>query len=217
MPVRNINNRYGKNVVGQVPSLKLDRMITYESRIERDWIYLMEHDPDVVFYEEQPLTIEYKHLGKQYKYTPDFKAVKANGQQVLVECKASVYVEKERNQRRMVAARRWCATRHWTYQVITEIDVKNLEHRLKNVKLLYRYARNPVSVDLRARIYDVLSWAGCLPLSELAAQIRANNLDVGRGAILTMLWHRELQTDIDTAAISNKSYICLPKAKEVTK
>ena len=59
MPVRTPSHRYGRNVVGKFPSLKLGRMVCYESRLEREQIYLMEYDLEVVYYEEQPLLIEY--------------------------------------------------------------------------------------------------------------------------------------------------------------
>ena len=48
MPVRTPSNRYGKNIVGKFPSLKLGRMVVFESRLEGDPVYLMEYDPKVV-------------------------------------------------------------------------------------------------------------------------------------------------------------------------
>ena len=74
MPVRNVTNR-GGNVIGRFPSLKMQRMIAFESLLERDFIYLLDYDAAVTWFEEQPLTIEYEHEGKLLHYTPDFHLV----------------------------------------------------------------------------------------------------------------------------------------------
>ena len=71
MPVRKVSNR-GGNIVGRFPSLKMGRMIAFESLLERDFIYLLDYDVRVEWFEEQPLTIEYQHDGQALHYTPDF-------------------------------------------------------------------------------------------------------------------------------------------------
>jgi hypothetical protein len=74
MPVRKVSNR-GGNTIGHFPSLKMGRMIDYESLIERDLIYLLEFEQDVTWYAEQPLTIPYHYEEKERDYTPDFHIV----------------------------------------------------------------------------------------------------------------------------------------------
>ena len=107
MPVRKVSNR-GGNVVGRFPSLKMERMIAFESLLERDFIYLLDYDARVEWFEEQPLTIEYEQADRTLHYTPDFQLVEA-GQPVLVECKPEAFVETEDNQRKFAVARDWCA------------------------------------------------------------------------------------------------------------
>ena len=60
MPVRKVSNR-GGNAIGRFPSTKMGRMIAFESLLERDFIYLLDYDPTVDWFEEQPLSIEYQH------------------------------------------------------------------------------------------------------------------------------------------------------------
>jgi hypothetical protein len=85
MPVRKVSNR-GGNAVGRFPSTKMGRMIAFESLLERDFIYLIDYDSAVEWFEEQPLSIEYLHESKLLHYTPDFHLLES-GQHVLVECK----------------------------------------------------------------------------------------------------------------------------------
>jgi hypothetical protein len=70
MPVRKVSNR-GGNIIGKFPSIKMRRMIAFESLLERDFIYLLDYDKDVEWFEEQPLTIEYQHEGKRRHCIPD--------------------------------------------------------------------------------------------------------------------------------------------------
>ena len=104
MPVRKVSNR-GGNVVGRFPSLKMGRMIAFESLLERDFIYLLDYNARVEWFEEQPLMIEYVEADRPLHYTPDFQVLEA-GQCVLVECKPESFVESVDNQRKFAAARR---------------------------------------------------------------------------------------------------------------
>jgi len=45
-PVRKATNR-GKNIIGYFPSVKMGRMINFESLIERDFIYLLDFEQEV--------------------------------------------------------------------------------------------------------------------------------------------------------------------------
>ena len=38
MPVRKVRN-HGNNIIGKFPSRKMERMISFESTIERDYLY----------------------------------------------------------------------------------------------------------------------------------------------------------------------------------
>ena len=45
---RKITNRGTKKIIGKFPSLKMNTAIWWESQLERDYIYLLEIDPDVL-------------------------------------------------------------------------------------------------------------------------------------------------------------------------
>ena len=105
MSVRKVSNR-GGNIIGRFPSLKLGRMVAFESLIERDFIYLLDFESDVTWFAEQPLTIPYQHKGKTRSYTPDFHVIRDN-QNILVECKPQKFISKDDNQRKFAAAQVW--------------------------------------------------------------------------------------------------------------
>ncbi len=113
MAVRKVSHR-GGNMIGKFPSLKMKRMIAFESLIEQDCLYVLDYEPDVEFIGEQPFTIEYPFGGKTLRYTPDFHVIR-RGRNWLIECKPDSLVETDDNRRKFNAARAWCAERDWTF------------------------------------------------------------------------------------------------------
>ena len=71
MPTRKIKKSY-RQVTGVLSSPKNNRMIASESTLERDLYVLLDFDPLVKTFEEQPITISYSMSGgKKSRYTPD--------------------------------------------------------------------------------------------------------------------------------------------------
>lgn len=158
--VREIGPKYS-SLSGYFISKKQDNeIIQFESSLERDYIYLLEFDPSVYLYLEQPLSITYKDSdNKKHKYTPDFlvRYYDDNIADALIEIKyhddlirnALIYSKKFNK------AQEYCKKNNLTFIVLTEKEIRNsnLEY-LRNVKFLspYRdafeiYERNGHEVD----------------------------------------------------------------------
>jgi hypothetical protein len=217
MPVRKVSNR-GGNVVGRFPSAKMGRMIAFESLLERDFIYLLDYDPCVGWFEEQPLSIEYLHENKQLHYTPDFHLIE-HGQHMLVECKPERFVETEENCCKFAVARGWCEERGWEFRIVTEQQVRG-SFRLQNVKLLTRYARQKVDVGIRSQIHAFLQ-ATPMPVSihNLAKGIHLADSPVVTANIFSLAYHHEITLSIDEAPISDATGVFRARMwnKEMTK
>lgn len=87
MKARAVVTRSGRGFRGYFPSKKLSRMVEYESLLERDAIYLFEHSPGVVSYQEQPEVIMYEYENKIRKYYPDFAVTLRSGVVLHIEIK----------------------------------------------------------------------------------------------------------------------------------
>src|SRR5947209_3693432 len=123
MSVRKITNKGGKKVIGKFPSHKMRRLICWESQIERDYIYLLEFDPAVVSYAEQPLRISYHLDGKERHYTPDF-LVKRVDKNLIVEVKQVEEAQKEEKQRLFRIASAICARDNYEFVVVTDTMIR---------------------------------------------------------------------------------------------
>lgn len=208
MPVRKVSN-HGGNVIGRFPSVKMKRMIAFESLIERDYLYLLDYDPDVEWFEEQPLTIEYQHEGKILHYTPDFHLVE-QARDTLIECKPDKLVDTDENRRKFAVAHDWCRQRGWEFRVVTDLQVR-AGFRLQNIKLLTRYARQAVDPDTRGRIYALLHGAQTqLTIAHVTTAISPYSPAAVTASILCMAFHHEIWVSLDDNPVSRETTISLP-------
>jgi hypothetical protein len=142
MRVRDITNSGGKKLIGKFPSLKMGRIVWYESLLERDYFYLLEIDPDVISYQEQPGLIHYLLDGERHRYTPDLLVWRRDKKQI-VEVKPKKRAEEEKFVRLFRIAGETCRKEGYEFVVATD-EMIRLQPRLDGIKLLYRYARTPL-------------------------------------------------------------------------
>ncbi|MCC6190614.1 MAG: TnsA-like heteromeric transposase endonuclease subunit [Anaerolineales bacterium] len=208
MAVRRLTRRkHGLN--GLFPSLKAGRMVWYESFLERDFIHLLEFDPTVVTFAEQPFTLEYVHQGQTRRYTPDFHVQLASQRQVLVECKPSAFLEHQDNPLKFAAARAWCAEHGWSFRVATEVDIRQ-EPRLANVKLLARYARLNVAPQIQSRVFAALAASPDLSLGELSRWLEPANPVAALPDLLHLAARHAIALALDEAPLSPATQVTLP-------
>lgn len=209
-PVRKVSN-HGKNIIGYLPSLKMKRMVSFESLIEHDFIYVLDFEPAVERFCEQPLTIEYQHEGKKRRYTPDFHIVHL-GQDLLVECKPQPLVNDPVNQIKFEAARQWCQDRGWFFGVMTDAHLATTS-RVENIKLLTRFARYTVGAEVQGRILAFL--AGVTQPVAVSDVMRVVSPEAPQQAvipILHMAFHHQVYVPLNAGKITVDSPITLRAA-----
>jgi TnsA-like endonuclease N terminal len=79
------------SIRGYIPSLKphlKGNIWNYESQLERDFLYLLDHDPNCIDLQTQPCNVAYTTKnGRNVKATPDIWAIFRDGRQFLFEVK----------------------------------------------------------------------------------------------------------------------------------
>jgi len=142
IPLKTTSNR------GFMPSIKphLNKVILeYESQLERDFLILLDHDPNCIDLQTQPVELSYNtKLGRQAKIYPDCWGLFSDGREYLFDVKAEEQLEKlisdENWRRRTEAVQEFCKKMNWKYQVITEKKIKCV--RLDNIKDLLAAAKH---------------------------------------------------------------------------
>ena len=189
---RKITNRGSKKVIGKFPSLKMNTTIWWESQLERDYIYLLEIDPDVTAYQGQPFTITYDNLDKRKKYTPDF-LVERKASKQIVEVKLANKVEEFRPTLRFRQAVNFCSTHNLEFVVVTEKTIR-VQPKLGNIKLLHRYARVALSwhnyIDCLEYFHSIESGT----LVEIERDLKGKGIT--QNCLLRLIWSGFLITDL---------------------
>ena len=209
MPVRQVANR-GGNASGKFPSLKMNRMIAFESLIERDYLCVLDYEVEVLAFTEQPLTITYQDGAQEQHYTPDFHLVCAGNRHVLGECKPQTRVETAANQRKFRAARAWCAEQEWEFRVITDAQLR-AGPRLPNIKLLTYYARLAVPPQIVGQILHTLTTTAGWTIGGLAHALAPHCPNSARPWIMHLAFHHAVELPLEAAPLSGQTLISWPR------
>jgi TnsA endonuclease N terminal len=142
MPVRKIPRYGAQKNIGKFASVKTGRIAWYESLLERDYMYLLDFDPQVTHWHEQPFKIRYVLDNKTHFYTPDLEVHRDTRKQV-VEVKSQHQVDSGEFDTLFRLARSICAEEGYQYVIATDRIIRK-QSRLDNVKKLWKYARTPI-------------------------------------------------------------------------
>jgi hypothetical protein len=166
MPVREVKATYS-SLTGRFVSRKMKRNISWESSLERDLFYLLENDPAVEIYEEQPLEIVY---GKK-KYTPDCMAVlkkksfifpylKIGKNIIEVKYREDLFVNWKKHKPKFKEGIKKSKENDWFYKIITEQEIRG--KYLDNVKRIEHHMRReaPNEYELRELMISELRKQG---------------------------------------------------------
>jgi TnsA endonuclease N terminal len=153
-PARKITNTGTKKNIGKFASNKNQALIPYESYLERDYLYFLEIDPQVIYYTAQPFKLNYYLDGKSHRYTPDFFVERTNKKQVVeVKPENKARLPKYLTLFNKVAP--IITEFGWEFSVVTDKMIR-IQPCLHNIKILYKYSRVQYSLQHLIRCKDYL-------------------------------------------------------------
>lgn len=176
-------------LTGGISSVKENRMVEFESSLERDFIQIIEFDSKVFFYCEQPIKIYYKQDEISHYYTPDFYIEYFNGEKEIIEIKyeEDLRINKLIYDYKFRMADEFCELNGISFKILTEKDIRNFT--LFNARFLLNYKIPKfglVQYD-RGIIYEILDKHDELTVRDL---ISKTSLDKYRQAeMLYLLWY----------------------------
>lgn len=153
-PARKINNTGTKKNIGKFVSNKNQALIPYESHLERDYLYFLEIDSQVISYTGQPFKLNYYLDGKLRRYTPDFFVERTNKKQVVeVKPESKARLLKYLTLFNKVAP--IITEFGWEFCVVTDKMIR-IQPCLNNIKILYKYSRVQYSLQDLVRCKNYL-------------------------------------------------------------
>lgn len=173
MPVREIKATYS-SLTGKFASRKMDRFISWESALERDFYYLAEHDSAIPEFEEQPLVFK----DSRRTYTPDVRVVLTKKSHIfpklrlgenIIELKYRNDLDKNWQQYKpkFKLATSECYERGWKFKILTDTEIRS--QLLDNIKCIEHHMRreSPMENELRDLITSELSKFGLCDIASL--------------------------------------------------
>ena len=138
MPVRKPKKNY-RSLTGMFYSLKNNKGIFFESKLERDLFLTLEFDKNVTAYEEQPLALQYTKGNHTYPYTPDCLIHFYKKDSCIVEVKYSDEIEanEEAFKDKFGQVANTLKQKGYNFKMFTEKDLDTIA--LKNMNFIYNY------------------------------------------------------------------------------
>ena len=150
---------------GKYPSWKMERMLQWESINELNAFRLLDCDPRVTVFTEQPCEIVYFDGTETRRHYPDIY-VEIDSNQELWEVKAECEASQREVSTRTELLTSGLQQYGFTYRVVLDHELAQ-QPRLDNAKTLLRYGRRTASDNEREYVRLVLESKGHLNWSEL--------------------------------------------------
>lgn len=148
MSVRKVHSN-GRTVVGYIHSKKCSHVIQFESYLEKEFLFLLQFDSNVISIGDQPVKIAYVKKGEDHEYTPDFLVKYSNGMKVFFEVKYTSDLEK--NSRKYAAqfkaAKHYAVSEGALFRIITDKEIRTQYKR--NVDFLITFRNSTADLNLQ--------------------------------------------------------------------
>ena len=189
-PVRSFPSYRGqRHFPGWYYAACMDRLIEFESWLERDHALVLDFDPQVVAFAAQPFWLWWTEHGARRRHAPDFFARAADGTGLVVDCRPAERVD-ERSAESFAAMRAACERVGWAYRVVGAIDPV----RAGNLRWLSGYRHRRFGQDAVLAAAVTAAFAVPEPLFAGAAQV-ADPIRV-LPMVFHLLWLGLLATDL---------------------
>lgn len=207
MAVRKLKKSH-QNVTGRFYSTLLNRLVQFDSLLERDFILLLDMHPAVRWFAEQPLKILVGHeTGAQQFYVPDFLITfHAGGFLGWRTCKPWIVETKYCSDLRanwlkirpkLRAGVREARRRDSQFRVITESRLATVD--LANARFLRRYLNADVPPETVESVVRVAQAARRTTIGDLSSEIMISGHQAGKvdQAIWVAIARRLIAADFD--------------------
>jgi hypothetical protein len=206
MRVRKVVTRSGKRFRGKFPSLKLNRMVHWESMMERDAILHFEYHPLVLSYQEQPsIEIYYDKAGEQHRYFPDFKLTFLEGEDLYVEVKPARLLVTTAVRDKLQAVAKRFEEQGRRFRVMTEDDIRR-QPLLANLQRIHSTSKRAAQKIPDSQLAKTLSGGPNWKLATLSTQL------LGVHNVLRLVQSNYLRIDLEKQ-LTDDSDVWIPSAQ----
>lgn len=205
--------QYGNNR-WEVYSPKLGRNVTLYSDLEYDHWVLVEVDPEVQTFCEQPLKIQIKIPIGKISTIFDMWILWNNGIEEFREVKYANdlenYTPDSRIFRQIEAQKKWCELENKNYTIITDKEIRNNQIFLANWKLILHHLGSARDINLSLlanRIELMLLEKRSSTLSEIERVFSDSDAMLIKSAVFQMVYKRKINVLLNTQPLNMKTVL----------
>jgi hypothetical protein len=173
--------------------------VGYESWLERDWVMMLDADPDVVSVASQPFWLSWQMDERAVRHAPDLFARRSDGTGVVIDVRADDRIEPE-DAAKFEITEQACAAVGWQYQRVGAVP----PILAANLRWLagYRHPRCliPERADRLRRVFGTPSplMDGVLAVGDSIAFLPV---------LFHLLWVRALAVDLSSSLLGPRSVV----------
>ncbi len=177
-------------------------MVSFESLLERDAMYLFEHSPGVKTYREQPELIMYEYQEVMRKYYPDFEVVLNSGKVLHIEVKPKAKLLERALLLKFKAIARRYENHPASLLILTEDEIRK-EPLYSNLKLIDRCKNLQGKCShTQSDITNFINAHQQVSFDQLAEKF-------GHQLILNLIAEYQLVCDLDMPLMATCNYVSL--------
>lgn len=208
---RNVISRSNHGHPYKFPSIKCGRTLHLESGIERDRVTILEFDPSVILFQEQPFKLEYADYDGEIKAKfPDLLVYRDDGSVTVEEIKLQSEVAKPEIKRLFEYEKAAVEQHGYRFEVLTDEEIRS-GLLLKNSIMLKPYRRSVVSAVLRASVLAALREC------ELSSQELINEVyGLTYELVLSLMAQGFISTDLSLPLTNISRYIASKRQSQLS-
>lgn len=197
MVARDLRRPGYRGLRGYYPSRKAGRSVAFESRLERDHFLLLDADPEVLSFEEQPVTIAFRDATGPRRYTPDVRVRYRDRDDELVEVKYRAELDAMDDEQRLrlreahEAAQDWARAHRCVFVLRTDAEIVGA--RLDRARVLHSFARVTANTARIEAVHDFTAARPGVSIDEVVAGLGND----ARAVVLHLVWRGRLREEGD--------------------
>lgn len=153
---RNVISRSRTRGTGMYPSWKMGRMVHWESPNELNAFRLLDADPTIRSFQEQPLAIRFELQGETHLHYPDLLIEWRDGRRALWEIKPTRKAMRPQTTARTRYLQAALPSVGFQYRMVLAEELRR-EPRLSNALTLLKYGRMPIGEVERECVRQLLA------------------------------------------------------------
>ncbi|MFZ5353733.1 MAG: hypothetical protein ACOZCL_13565 [Bacillota bacterium] len=202
------NKKLKKKHYMEAYSPKLDRIVILNNELEYDNWVLLESDPGIVEYCEQPIKIKYHENGFTYVTKIDIWFKKKNNEVGFIKLDYDD-AKSVRYNNEILLQKRWCRENGFSYMLLGRREITSNEMYLNNMKHLLSVItayKDIVDTDIKA-IEKLIEENNRISIGAIVDKLNPIPYTRIRAAVYRMIYNGSIKADVKIVPLGDKTNV----------